>query len=369
VRRPRVLMVSGNAPPVIDGVGDFTDRLLSELVRQRPGWRWVWLCRRPRWFHAPAASRGGVTLLRPGHAWGRVGRASAAWAVRAVRPDLVHVQEQIHAFHETAAAARIGAAAKAAGAALVTTLHEYHVELPSVRHTTDLVRRSDFVIANDPRNADRCRAESGREVDAVWWSGTNVLPPAPADRPATRPGLVTTFGLLNGLKSLDLVTDALRLLRPEFPDLFWKIVGPFDPATDPTHAEVARRVGTAGLAFTGAVPFADLPALLAESEVMLLPYADGASERRTTLQAAWALGLPVVTTPPPTAATCVVDGDNALLVREPTAAAWATALRRVLTDPALAARLRAGSLRTADRFSWRRLAENHLEVYERLIRR
>src|SRR5262249_34548926 len=122
-------MVSGNAPPVLDGVGDCTDRLLAELARQRPRWRWLWLCRRPRWFHAPLARRGGVTVLRPCHSWSPRGRALAAAVARAARPDLVHVQEQIHSFHETDAAVRLAGAAAAAGAAVVTTLHEYHVEL------------------------------------------------------------------------------------------------------------------------------------------------------------------------------------------------------------------------------------------------
>jgi glycosyltransferase involved in cell wall biosynthesis len=365
--RPLVLMVSGNAPPVRDGVGDCTDRLLEELARQRPGWRWVWLSRRPRWFHSPLVRRGAVTLVRPTHGWRWPDRVVAAGFVRALRPDLVHIQDQIHSFHETDAAVRIADAAKAVGSALVTTLHEYHVERPSVRHTTALVHRSDVVIANDPRNAERCLSEAGRAVDATWWSGTTVLPPEPADRPATRPGLVSTFGFLSGLKALEPVAEALRRLRPEFPQLHWRIIGPFEPASNPHHAELARRIGPDGVEFTGAVPFARLAGLLGESELMLLPFADGASERRTSLHAAWAFGLPVVTTPPPTTATTIVDEDNCLLVREPTADAWADSLRRVLTDPSLAARLRAGSLRAADRFSWRRLAENHLEVYERLL--
>lgn len=367
--RPLVLMVSGNAPPVMDGVGDCTDRLLAELVGQRPGWRWVWLCRRPRWFSAPVVRRGGLTLARPSYGWGRSGRAVAAGLVRALRPDLVHVQEQIHSYHATEAAVRIADAARAVGAAVVTTLHEYHVELDCVRHTTALVRRSDFVIANDPRNAERCLSEAGRAADATWWSGSTVLPPAPAARPPRRSGAVATFGFISALKALEPVAEALRRLRTEFPGLLWRVIGPFDPDGDPRHAELARRIGGPGVEFTGGFSVHDprLQTLLAESELMLLPFADGASERRTSLHAAWAFGLPALTTPPPTAATTIVDGENCLLVREPTADAWASAIRRTLTDPDLADHLRAGSLRAAERFSWRRLAENHLEVYERLL--
>jgi len=367
--RPLVLMVSGAAPPMMDGVGDCTDRLTAELVRLRPDWRWAWLCRRPRWFHAPVVRHGGIHLVRPCYGWGRSGRAAAAGAVRALRPSLVHVQDQTHSYFETDAAVRIANAAKAVGAPLVTTLHEYHVELPSVVHTTDLVRRSDFVIANDPRNAERSLSEAGRAVDATWWSGSTVLPPSV--QPARRPGAVATFGFLNGLKSLEPVAEGLKRLRAEFPDLLWRIVGPFDPAGNSLHAELERRVGGVGVEFTGGFSVRDprLQTLLAESELMLLPFADGASERRTSLHAAWACGLPAVTTPPPTALTAIADGDNCLLVREWTPDAWADAVRRVLTDPQLADRLRAGGLRAAERFSWRNLAEKHVEVYETLLAR
>src|SRR4051812_31285212 len=109
-------MVSGNAPPVMDGVGDCTDRLLGELVHRRPSWRWAWLCRRPRWFHAPLVFRDGYALVRPSHGWGKYGRSAAAGVVRALRPDVVHVQEQTHSYYETDAAVRVADAAKAVGA-------------------------------------------------------------------------------------------------------------------------------------------------------------------------------------------------------------------------------------------------------------
>ena len=97
-RPPRILMVSGNAPPMLDGVGDHTARLLEELSRQRPDWRWLWLTRRPRWYHSPIVVRGGVTLVRPSHSWGPNGQALAAAMAKALRPDVVHVQDQIHSF-------------------------------------------------------------------------------------------------------------------------------------------------------------------------------------------------------------------------------------------------------------------------------
>ena len=102
---------------------------------------------------------------------------------------------------------------------------------------------------------------------------------------------------------------------------------------------------------------------------MLLPFANGASVRRGTVQAAWALGLPVIMTPPAADEPAIVGGENCLLVRGAEAGAWAAAFERLLTDRELEALLRGGSLRTAADFSWARLAGEHLDLYDRLLAR
>lgn len=358
-------MISGHAPPSIDGVSDYTAALLDEMARQRPDWRWTWLSRRPRWFHSPVVLRQGYTLLRPTHTWNGRGPSLAIAALRALKPDLVHIQEQIHTYFETDAAERL---AEAAGCPVVTTLHEYHVERPSAVHTTALLRRSTRIIANDSRNADRCRTEAGRQPDACWWSGSNVPPPEPSWKVEPVPGLVTTFGFISSLKALNLVHEAVAILRTTGrTETRWRLVGPFQPDTNAIHADLAREMSEDWVEFTGG--FASVRdrkprTLLAESSVMALPFVDGASMRRSTLQAAWALGIPVVTTPPPVDEPEIVDGVNCLLVREPSAEAWAAAIRRILEDPSLAETLRRGSLATAKRHDWSELSRRHLDLYD-----
>jgi hypothetical protein len=196
-------MLSGNAPPIVDGVGDYTARLLEELTRRRPDWRWLWLAKRPRWFHSPIRRECGTWLFRPSRIWTDRGPAPARGTVRLLRPDILHVQEQIHSFWETGAAWRI---AQAAPGAVITTLHEYHIELPSVVHTDAMVRASRVIIANDSRNASRCLDRTGREADHLWWSGPTVLPLDVSI--AKTLDLVVSFGFLNALKSMELIRCA-----------------------------------------------------------------------------------------------------------------------------------------------------------------
>ncbi len=364
IRHPRILFLSGNAPPAIDGVGDYTDRLLEELRRQRPEWRWIWLSRRPRWFSSAITRRSGVPLFRPSRTWANLKRAIVA--ARSLRPDdILHVQEELYSFHETTAALEI---ARATRAKIVTTLHEFHSEHLNVAITSDLVKASDFVIANDSRTTARCLAATGRAVDRILWSGATIPPPALRDRPKVRPGLMVTFGFLSGLKSLETLHESLKVVRISRPDLIWRIIGPFEPKTNPEHAALAERFepDTAWIELTGAVTdLKRLRHLLAEAQAMLLPFADGASTRRGTLQVAWAFGLPTVTTPSREPTDAIAHGENVLLVSEHQG--WADAVSRILSDQALAERLRAGGLTSAERFSWPKLASEHLSIYEAIL--
>jgi starch synthase len=64
----------------------------------------------------------------------------------------------------------------------------------------------------------------------------------------------------------------------------------------------------------------------------------------------------------------VVDGETGLLVEPGDPAALAAALRRVLDDPARAARMgETGRRRVEAHFSWDRIAERTLEVYQQAI--
>ncbi len=62
-----------------------------------------------------------------------------------------------------------------------------------------------------------------------------------------------------------------------------------------------------------------------------------------------------------------VIGDAAILVDPTDVAQIAGAMRLVLTQPALAAALRAKGLARAARFTWERTARETIAVYERVV--
>ena len=125
----------------------------------------------------------------------------------------------------------------------------------------------------------------------------------------------------------------------------------------------AQRFGSR-VRFTGFVPHAAVPAVLAHVDLLVLPslYEDLSS----ALIEAMAAGLPVVATGVGGTADLVQDGVNGLLVPPGDPAALAAAISRVLADPAAAARLSAAGRRTAAAYAWPDISRQVLDVYRQV---
>ncbi|MBI2920195.1 MAG: glycosyltransferase family 4 protein [Planctomycetes bacterium] len=119
------------------------------------------------------------------------------------------------------------------------------------------------------------------------------------------------------------------------------------------------------LRFLGFVPDADLPALYGGARALF--YVTSYEGFGLPILDAFACGCPVVTTD--RGATAEVAGGAALLADPDDVASMSGALRRLCSDPALPAELRArGSVRARD-FSWRKTAEQTLELYREALSR
>jgi glycosyltransferase involved in cell wall biosynthesis len=134
------------------------------------------------------------------------------------------------------------------------------------------------------------------------------------------------------------------------------------------YADFFDRLRALGLqeavTLTGYVPDADLPALINCASVFAFPSLfEGFG---LPVLEAMACGVPVVCS---TAASLPeVVGEAGLLVPPEDVAGWVEALRRVLDDPALAARLRAQGLARAATFTWEAAARQTMQVYEAVMR-
>lgn len=180
-------------------------------------------------------------------------------------------------------------------------------------------------------------------------NGVDVEPfrrAAPAHLPSGRK--ILFVGRLDPRKGFPIAVDAFAFLAHEFPDLQLIVVGdgPQRDAVARLEPDIRRRV-----TMVGGVRHALLPPYHAAADLFVAP-STGRESFGIVLVEAMAAGLPVVASDIPGYREVVRNGMDGLLVPPNDAESVAWAVRKVLTDPALAERLRAAGHARGERFRW-----------------
>lgn len=149
-----------------------------------------------------------------------------------------------------------------------------------------------------------------------------------------------------------LAAQVVDRLRHEWPDIQLTMVGP--DKGDGAFAEFQRFVAEKGLeghvTCAGGVPKAEVPSWLQRGDIFL--NTTTAESFGVSVMEAGAMGLCIVTTNVGELSYLWTDGEDALLVPPDDPAAMAAAVRRILTEPELAARLSRNARRKAEQFDW-----------------
>jgi glycosyltransferase involved in cell wall biosynthesis len=194
------------------------------------------------------------------------------------------------------------------------------------------MRLPDEIVAASEETGRRLRAHvGGRTPVTVAPNGIDVAAARAAD-PAPAGTTLVTVGRLLPHKRIDLLLEAVALLRREGADVTCRVIGD-GPGRDALHAR------SAALGLDGAVEFRhdvagqdELYALVKAARVFAFP-----SEREgfgIAALEALACGVPVVTTSAPdNLAASLVASSGRGVVCAPTAEAFADAVRGVLASP------------------------------------
>ena len=404
---PHVLLVTGEYPPAVGGVGDYT-ALLAAHLRGAGAHVSVLTGRVPG-----AADEPGVRRIVS--RWGIGCWYAIESVVRAEYPHLIHIQYQAGAFDGRGA---VPFFPRWYRGTVVTGWSGLMMRLrpPTVVTFHDLLAPYLFPKAGPLRPlALRSLARAGAAViatngedyrqlqaDSTVAAKLHLIPigsniptfPHARDRAATRQRvrarlgvgddqlLLAYFGLVSASKGLDTLLDALQNLEGRAPGRYrLLLIGGKASETDQLRlggaddleGELAARGLTSRVTATGTLPPDEVAAQLAAADLAVLPYRDGASWRRGSLLAALAQGTPVVTTrphPDHDAAgqlPVLLDGENALLVPPDDAAALAAVIAQAGDDLALRERLAAGAWALGQHFGWETIAARHLAVYETVL--
>jgi glycosyltransferase involved in cell wall biosynthesis len=299
------------------------------------------------------------------------GAAKVAWALLSVHrsvPSLRHAVEGLwlarelrkqgvthlhsHFAHGPTAVAYL--ASLAGGPPFSFTAHAKDLYTTLPRNIRIRARAARFVIT--------CTDANGRylqellEHDAsvpihVVHHGTDLERFDPARR-RPEPGLIVSVGRLVPKKGFSILVDALSRAADGGLDFHCEVYG-----GGPMRAELEARTHRLGLenrlSFHGARPMDDIVAAYSRAMVFVLAPAvlnngdrDGIPN---VLVEAMAAGVPVISTHVSGIPELIEDGEDGLLVEPSDGEALAAAIRRVLEDPSLAARLASAGRRKVER--------------------
>ncbi len=386
--RGRLCFITGEFPPMRGGVGDYTRELGIALTHL--GYE-VHVITHVRAHTADqderVASHLHVHPIIP--RWDSSALHLLIHAIRKIRPRIVHIQYQTAAYHMHPTINIFPWLLKRGMPNLSTAITYHDLREPYLFPKAGPLRRW---ITYFPARQVRWVIATNREDEALLRSkgiaavripiGPNVHPvPVSAeevqdwrrelgipDRAAT----IGYFGFLNRSKGALELVRAVALLRERGQDVHLIMLGDPLGASDPTNQayleEVKQAVTNLGLDtrihWTGFLDDRGLSLGFAACDVIALPYRDGASLRRGTLQAALVHGAAIVSTRP-RVSEVGADLKEAILTVEPQdPLALAQGIAALLNDPERARRLRERARALSHTFTWDKIAQRHAEVYE-----
>jgi glycosyltransferase involved in cell wall biosynthesis len=157
-----------------------------------------------------------------------------------------------------------------------------------------------------------------------------------------------------------LAPEVLALLVPEFPGIEMLMAGP-----DKRDGSLARTIEAArglNVEIRGGVPKSEIASWINRGDIYL--NTTNFDNMPVTLVEAMACGACIVTTNAGGIPYLARNEHDALIVPPADARAMAGAVRRILLEPALAARLSAGARATAEQFDWPPVLDQFEALYE-----
>jgi glycosyltransferase involved in cell wall biosynthesis len=413
----RVLLITGEFPPMQGGVGDCTNEIAQALAARGAQ---VSVLTSTYAATTDAAFHPSAFLLHPSvKSWDWSSLRVISQTLRDLQPDLVHLQFQTGAFGMHPAIyflptflSLMGGGRKASrhenkimnrnrgarddlrrGVRSAITFHDLRVPylFPKAGRlrgwiTRFLARTCDAVIATNAEDYSKLETWDLKQL-ALIPIGSNIptTQPPSYQRSAWRARLgvgaaetlLCYFGFLNESKGGETLIRALARL----PDAKLLMIGGQVGASDPTNAAFLARVKaliaelglTQRVLWTDFVPPETVTANFLAADLCVMPYREGASFRHGTLLAALAHGCAIVTTLPPTPLMKggeggLRDGENCLLVSPDHPRALADAIQRAMAYPDLRAKIGAGARALAQHFTWDKIASKHLDLYQKILK-
>ena len=307
-------------------------------------------------------------------------------SIKAKKPDLVHLQYPTQAYKDrvainifpiifTLAVSRIP---------LIVTIHDVKTAnlLNKLRMITFLLcaRKIILTAEEERRYLLKIFPNLSSKLEVIHI-GANIktFPFSQAERGRIRSGLgvkeeeilITHFGYILKKKRLEMIFYALRRLLDEGYKIRLAMISAFDPERNSYHARLKGITDRLNLEreiiWTGYCDQEKVSEYLSSSDISLQVYQDGVSFRRGSFMTPLAHGLPIVTTRVEGLPDGLKDHHNIIAVPVGDIKGLADGMKELIASAELRKRIGENAKIFSQRFSWRDIAQRHVELYTRLI--
>lgn len=294
-------------------------------------------------------------------------------AIRADRPDVVHIQGAVHPGSCFLIWQVLRRVVKSRFVYTAQDIFPKHMRSYHPWVLKRIYRGMPAVTVNAQQNKEEIVGKFGVAPErvvvvplgdlAAFLHGVETAPPAEA--PPGRP-VILFFGVVEPRKGVATLIRAFAGVRERVPDAFLLIAGKAYEDTRRYAAEVARLglKGHVGMKFEY-LPLRGLPGLLRAADVVAVPYEQGWNSG--VIATAYGFGKPVVATDIGGLREVVRDGRTGILVPPGNPDALAAALIRVLQDSALRERMGREARLAAEQNAWSGIAGRVERIYRTVL--
>jgi glycosyltransferase involved in cell wall biosynthesis len=379
-------VLSPTFPPDICGIGDFTANMVSRLA-EIPDLKICVISRFREKDSLPDSLHHGPSLkfLPVIKGFGQGLFKETARVIEADKIDTLWIQ-----YNRALYDARIGInllpgrlKRKFSELKIIATIHD--VPLPVAQLDPIFYLTSMFFLKHCDRLIFTTAFDRVKLLPRIFGSGRNshVIPIGSNIMPdddalnkdfraqlGIKPGekLVLYFGMLRPDKSLLSLVKAVDILQAESQRIHLVLAGR-DLGVNYSRyleARINKEVRREYMHLLKNLPAADVSRLLRQADLIVLPYSDGVSEKRTTFAAALIHGSTIVTTRGKATPPRLYSNPLVILSRSLRAHSLASAIEEGLVYSAKGSGARAMRSELCEFFDWDRIRDEYLEVFNEL---
>lgn len=224
---------------------------------------------------------------------------------------------------------------------------------------------ADAIVANSHGLKNRALKFLPSVLIEVIPNGVDLNLFTPAEnKPRDTKLKLLTVGRLSVTKRLELLIDAVRILRDTNYNVHLTVVGG-GPLQNRLKTLVAVEKLEACVEFTGRIEQENLPSIYRQNDIFVsATLQEGMSN---AMLEAMACGLPIVTTACEGIEELIAD--NGIVVGQPNAQAIADAVKLIADDESLYNKMCAQARSRAEQFNWKIVADQYLQLYFNINRR